>query len=98
MHIDMKKFGRSLTTRAAGRAAYDVIISTPEWGTEVASFDFDGVESITNSFADEVFGRMASEHGMGWMRKHTTFCNISNFWAMVVRSAMDHRAPKAAVA
>ena len=90
MTIRMQEFGRSLVTRSAGRAAYEVISSQMSSGVTV--FDFEGVETITNSFADEVFGRMAYEMGMEELRRRTTFKNVSPFWAQVIRSAIDARA------
>lgn len=91
MIIEMKKFGHSLVSRAAGRAAYESITSSAEWGTDKAVFDFAGVGTITYSFADEVFGRMALEMGMESLRASTTFANITPFMARIVRTAIDAR-------
>lgn len=91
MVVKMTEFGTSLTTRVAGRSAYKTICSIMVSSSDVVVFDFLGVDSITNSFADEVFGRLALEFGMGELRRTTTFRNIKPFWAHVVRSAMDTR-------
>ena len=91
MVIEMKEFGRSLVTRASGRKAYEKIAPMVMSATERVVFDFDGVDTITNSFADEVFGRMVFEVGMDELRARTTFRGIQPFFARVVRSAMDLR-------
>lgn len=91
MVIEMKEFGRSLVTRASGRAAYEEISPVVMSATERVVFDFDGVDTITNSFADEVFGRMVFEVGMDALRSRTTFKGIAPFSARVVRHAMDLR-------
>lgn len=93
--IEMRTFGSSLVTRGAGRAAYEAIAHV--MGTEDIVFDFDGVDTITNSFADEVFGRLAYELGMDTLRKRTRFVNIAPFWSKVVRNAIDTRIAQRAV-
>lgn len=91
MVIKMNAFGNSLVTRESGRAAYDSIIGQMRNTGDVTEFDFSGIELITNSFADEVFGRMAFEYGIDTMRKRTTFSHIDRMWAIVVRSVIDSR-------
>lgn len=94
MTVTMSDFGQSLTTRAAGRAAYDHIagpVSRVSQGGQTVVFDFDGVRTITNSFADEVFRRLVAGMGFDEFRRRTTFRNIHGLWARVVRSAMDSR-------
>lgn len=92
MIVRMSEFGTSLSTRVSGRAAYDSIMAASHGLSESVLFDFTGVETITNSFADEVFGRIALDLGMDAMRKVTSFSNIAPFWARVVRAAIDRRA------
>lgn len=89
--IKMNKFGSSLTTRASGRNAYQEISKIVETSENVVVFDFAGIEVISNSFADEVFGRLASDYGMEGLRKRTTFVNVAPFWARVIREAIDGR-------
>lgn len=84
-------FGRTLVTRAAGNQAYKVISEAIDRSKGVAVFDFSGIDSVTNSFADEVFGRLVSDRGMNWMRNNTSFKNVNRSWAMVIRGAMDSR-------
>ena len=91
MVISMADFGQALITRVAGRMAYDQIFPKVISAAEVVTFDFSGVDSITNSFADEVFGRMALTMGMDAMRARTTFKNISPMWARVIRGAINAR-------
>ncbi len=92
MVIKMNEFGTSLVTRVSGRAAYDKIIASTDNLAGKTTFDFEGVETITNSFADEVFGRIALERGLSEMKECTTFVNIRPFWARVVRNAINNRA------
>lgn len=91
MVFSMSDFGTSLCTRSSGRRVYDVVSASMKPGETVVVFDFSGVATVTNSFADEVFGRLAFEHGMDFLRKNTKFANIDRFSAMVVRDAMENR-------
>ncbi len=92
MIIQMAEFGRALVTRVAGRSAFTKISKEIQSADGIVTFDFAGVDSITNSFADEVFGRMVCEIGIAEMKERATFKNISPFWARIVRAAMDSRA------
>ena len=92
MKIAMSQFGTSLCTRASGRAAYDLINEALDTSNgEIVFFDFSDVFSVTNSFADESFGRLASERGMDFLRKNTTFGEINRDIALLIRMAMDRR-------
>lgn len=91
MIISMIDFGQSLVTRAGGRDAYKKIMLSLNSSSDVVVFDFTGVSSITNSFADEVFGQMICELGEQNMRQKTTFKNITPFSANVIRFAMASR-------
>lgn len=91
MVIEMKEFGRSLVTRASGRSAYEEIMPVVRSAQDQVVFDFEGVDTVTNSFADEVFGHMVFELGMDDLRTRTTFINVAPFSARVIRNAMDLR-------
>jgi len=92
MVVFMSSFGLSLATRETGRDAYLQISDAMKNPDTLVTFDFTDVITVTNSFADEVFGRLAMELGMDELRKRTRFVNISPMWAKVIRGAMDQRA------
>lgn len=92
MVIKMNEFGTSLCTRVSGRSAYDLIMDETGGLSVHTVFDFSGIEVVTNSFADEVFGRMAHDMGFKHLRSLTSFVNIDSFTARVVRRAIDARA------
>ena len=91
MVVNMIDFGTVLGTRQAGRAAYDCIMAKTERLSTFVTFDFSGVSTVTNSFSDEVFGRMAFDMGFDELKRHTSFVNIDPLWARVVRRAIDSR-------
>ena len=65
------------------------------WTKEILSC-FAGVDSVTNSFADELFGHLAFEFGMDKLRMVTSFTNINQSSARFIRSVMDRRTMPAA--
>ena len=91
MIVDMSRFGTALVTRASGRDAYDFISSKTNEFSVPVQFDFSGVETVGNSFADELFGRMAFEFGMEKMRSLTSFIAVKPLPARIIRSVMDAR-------
>lgn len=96
MVLNMLDFGDNLCTRASGRAVYESVVKTIQASGETLVFDFDGVSVVTNSFADEVFGRLAMEFGLEKLIKATTFRNVSDFPAKVISYAVQDAEKKRA--
>lgn len=92
MIVQMNQYGAALCTRQSGRAAYDEIAKAFLSSREKVTFDFTGVDTVTNSFADEVFGRMAAQLGMAGLRERTSFKNVKPLIAFTIRGAMESRA------
>lgn len=91
MIVNMSKFGTALSSRVSGRKAYDEIIRESVSLSTPVVFDFEGVTLVTNSFADEVFGRMTWDMGIDAMRSRTSFKNVNPFWGRIIRGAIDLR-------
>ena len=91
MIVSMNRFGTALSTRASGRGAYAIVSAETEGFSIPVRFDFEGVDTVSNSFADELFGRMAFELGMEKMRSVTSFVNVKPLAARIIRSSMDAR-------
>lgn len=91
MIVEMKKFGTALSTRASGRRAYDLICSQSNGLSGHIIFDFSDVNIVSNSFADELFGRLTYEFGMDAMRDATSFVGVKPLAARIIRSAMNAR-------
>lgn len=63
MRIELKKFGDVLTSRPAGREAFAAIRPTLNPIANEISVDFDGVLSLSPSWADEFFKGLESLFG-----------------------------------
>lgn len=58
MKIELKKFGRVLTSRPAGREAFAAIRPILDQQADEVLVDFSGVSSLSPSWADEFFGAL----------------------------------------
>ncbi len=58
MRIELKKFGRVLTSRPAGKEAFAAIRPTLDLDADIVEIDFSGIISLGPSFADELFSAL----------------------------------------
>ena len=63
MKIELKKFGRILTSRPAGKEAFAAIRSTLDPEADIVEIDFSGVLSLGPSWADEFFRALKEMYG-----------------------------------
>ena len=96
MIMHLKEFGSVLCTRQSGRLANNAAMASLAQGDHV-EFDFDGVESVTNSFADELFGRLALELGMDKLKSAMSFSHVNRSSARFILSVMERRSTAAVV-
>lgn len=54
-------------------------------------FDFDGVKTISSSFADEFFGKVIGDIGFEIFKSKTTFMNLNPFVSNVIKNSVYHR-------
>lgn len=59
--------------------------------SEFVIFDFEGVDTVSNSFADECFGKLVEEVNMDALRKGTTFKNTNVQINFVIQVAFKQR-------
>ena len=64
MIVKLKQFGESLSTRQAGKDAYGGFLSTlSKLDTdEIIEIDFEGISSLSPSWADEFFSPLLAEY------------------------------------
>ena len=63
MRIELKKFGKVLTSRPMGKEAFAAIRPTLDPNADVAEIDFDEVVSLSPSWADEFFTALKNMYG-----------------------------------
>lgn len=83
MEITFNTFAKNLSTRALGKVIRGTISENLKEG-EFITFNFNGVSVITNSFADECFGKLLFEFEFDRIRNQTTFVNINNISSQTI--------------
>jgi len=82
--------GTHLGTRFAGASVREKILR--DFDTiEKFVFDFTGVETVSNSFADECFAKLILEKEMDVIKAKTTFQGASPFIKAVIANAFKSR-------
>lgn len=89
MVIEMKQYGSTLGTRNLGRLVFDELSALLLHESDQIVLDFNGVSAVTNSFADEVFGRLVETMGLDELKRRTTFRKIDRLSALSIRIAID---------
>jgi len=63
MRLELKKFGKVLTSRPAGKEAFAAIRPTLDPNADVVEIDFSDVISLAPSWADEFFAALRALYG-----------------------------------
>lgn len=92
MIIKLCDIGQSLGTRPLGNhIREDVIIPNICSNGDRMVFDFQDVEVVSHSFADECFGKLVEKFGLEFVKDRTTFRNANPFVSSVIKSAINNR-------
>lgn len=97
MVIEMSRYGSALSTRNLGRVVFSDLRSAIASSCDRVVLDFNGISTVTNSFADEVFGRLVEIMGLQELQRRTTFRGIDRVSALSIRLAIDSCAHKETV-
>lgn len=90
MHILFSHKGKHLSTRIDGEFFRREIEQAIERGERV-QLDFDGVEVVSNSFADECFAKLIFSFDLFHVKEYTTFVNASPFIKAVIANSFKER-------
>ena len=63
MRIELKKFGKVLTSRPTGKEAFAAIRPTLDLSADVVEIDFSDIISLAPSWADEFFTALEAIYG-----------------------------------
>jgi hypothetical protein len=88
--ISFKEFGSSLCTRSLGKKLREDITTRLTANTKTV-FDFEGVKTVSNSFADECFAKLLFEFDLEYVQQNTTFKNTNPFITKCISVALKQR-------
>jgi len=90
MIIQFSNIGRSIGTRILGEQ-FRMKIERALKENQFVTFDFQNVEVISHSFADECFGKLLNTWSLENLRTLTTFKNTSGFIKKTIAFALNER-------
>lgn len=93
MNIKFLKFGSSLGTRDLGAKIREEVEQSI-YNDEKVIFDLDGMEIISNSFADECFAKLLLKFDFDIIRSKTSFINGNNENNKIILKAFKDRIKK----
>lgn len=91
--MKLSGFGTYLGTRELGKKIKTEIIGKMGFGHAVL-VDFEKVEGITNSFADECFGKLIVEIGVKSFTDMITFTNLDPTEKSIINYVLHNRSEK----
>jgi hypothetical protein len=85
-------YGQELATRILGKKVREVILPLiNETGAEKLVLDFEGVNIVTNSFADECLAKLIYEMPFETLKSKTTFRNLNDTARKYIAFAFQRR-------
>lgn len=86
--VDM---GLDLASRDRARKLREDFLAHAGSSPERLTFDFEGVRTLSDSFADELLAVLVEERGEVWFREHIKLVNLSSEQRQIVLSAIQTR-------
>lgn len=90
MKIFLKEIGTILGLRKAGKNCRENIEKAVSSG-EAVIIDFEGVESLSSSFADELIAKLYKEYGQEKFITYIKFENINDYMKKIINSTIRDR-------
>ncbi len=84
------QFGMNLGTRQLGVEAREKLLPLLH-GNEKVVLDFEGVDVVSNSFADECLAKLLSVMSLEELKKQTTFRGLNDFARKNIALAIKRR-------
>jgi hypothetical protein len=90
MNIKLNTFGSALGTRSAAESIRMKVEESLKTGNEIL-IDLEGVFAISNSFSDELFGKLLFSFDIHTLRKLVRIINANEFVSDCIKSSMRIR-------
>ena len=86
------KYGSDLTTRILGeKVRKELLCEISKSSTEKIALDFEGVDIVTNSFADECLAKLLYSMPLNELKAKTTFINVTDSVRRFIAFAFQRR-------
>lgn len=92
------EMGKDLSSRERARQLREEFLAEAGTNPSLLTFDFAGVRTLSDSFADELVAVLVAERGEEWFRHHVRLANLSPGLRLVVLNAIGARLRRAPAA
>lgn len=92
-----RDFGEHLGTRQLGEKVREQLWPLLQ-GEEKVCLDFEGVDVVSNSFADECLAKLLLSMSLDELKQHTTFIHLNDFARKNIALTLKRRQQSLAVA
>jgi hypothetical protein len=89
--IALVRYGTDLSSRATGSAVRNIIDNAIAVGATSVTVDCAGIRTLSESFADEVFGILVSTHGKPWFKNHVAVIGLTDSTRTAILRAVHER-------
>ncbi|MBI1947640.1 MAG: STAS-like domain-containing protein [Deltaproteobacteria bacterium] len=92
------EMGKDLSSRERARLLREEFVREAGVNPARLTFDFAGVRTLSDSFADELLAVLVVERGEAWFREHVHLANLSPELRLVVLNAIQARLRRSSAA
>ena len=85
------EMGEDLSSRDRARRLREELVREAGRDAQRLTFDFEGVRTLSDSFADELLAVLVEERGAEWFRQRVSLVNLSTDQRLIVLNAIDAR-------
>lgn len=91
MVLLIASFRQFIPTRNGAAKLRELIEKYLDETDELIEFDFSEISVVSNSFVDECFGKLVEKYGIEFVRRRTTFSNVSPLVSSLIRTSIVRR-------
>lgn len=85
------EYGTDISSRTEASRLRNEVIKIACGPEAIARLDFGNVRTLSDSFADELFGVLVAQRGEGWFKSHVQVVNLSRIARQTILDAVQGR-------
>lgn len=96
LSIQLSDYGTDLSSRTTGSRVRGIVLNHLADNGGTITIDCAGLRTLSESFADELFGILVVERGEEWFRTHVRVVGMSESTRVAILRAIDARLSRTA--
>lgn len=95
--INLSDYGTDLSSRTIGSTVRNLILSALHNSSDAVLVSCQDIRTLSESFADEVFGILVAEKGKPWFKEHVSIIGLNeNTRSAILRAVAERLSLQAA--